>query len=700
MKMQKEIILYIVCSILLVLLTVNAQAMISISNPNDIYNLGDNIEVKTDFSYSEQVQGFLRITLECNGKETLMYFSPTTLDTSTKSIDLSFPVSEALGSCNIRVVLENNKNNKLEERPSNKFSLTDKINIDASLNKYEFEPSENLKIEGNAVKANGEQINGNIEIVFDDGSYSTEISNGKFSHIIKLPEDIAPGPHTITLKTSDAQGNKGENAIEFKIKQIPTNLEVEVNKESFVPEEILIINPKLFDQAGQIMADNVNIKLSSKENVLFIPKESILLEEYVKSGNETIYRFTQDAAPGEYFIEASFADLKVEKIISVSEFEKIDLDLENNTLIVTNIGNVPYKKSIDVNFIIENQTNTKTIDLDLEVGEIKTYKLEAPKGTYDLDIGAGNDSREFSNVPLTGNVIASIDLGQKKNLMSIWPLWLFILIIILLLLFLYLRKTKIRYKKEKKKPEKINTRKIEKEYRILKSNINIDKDIKNIFNKNSSKLAAQTIMPALVYGTKQEISVLLVSISGLEKFKELKKKDPNKFNVLLDKYFDAIIQKIKIHQGIADLYGNNLVVFFNVVKQYRHDIAAIKTAQDIRKITDAFNEAIKDLGIKLRVKAGINTGLATISSIRENKAVKYTSIGNTVSLAKALKSKAIEGEILIPESIYEKVSNVINTKKMMPLYLTDNTAINVYAVKDSKDIKSRHKWYVDKALRK
>ncbi len=352
-----------------------------------------------------------------------------------------------------------------------------------------------------------------------------------------------------------------------------------------------------------------------------------------------------------------------------------------------------------MDFIIENQTSTETLDLDLDIGETKIYRLEAPKGTYNLSIDANNESVEFSNVPLTGSVIASIDLNKKKNLP--WPLWLFIFIVIFLLLFLYFRKQVKRYKTKKtKKPEKIKTKEIEREYKILKSNINIDTDIKNIFNKNSSKLAAQTIMPALVYGTKQEISVLLISISGFEKFKELKKKDPNKFNLLVDKYFDAITQKIKTHQGVADLYGNNLVIFFNIVKQYRHDIAAIKTAQDIRKITDAFNEAIKDLGIELSVKAGINTGLVTVSGIREDKTVKYTSIGNTVSLAKALKNKALDGEILIPESIYEKVSNIINTKKLMPLYLTDKKAINVYAVKDNKNIKSKHKWYVDRALKK
>ncbi len=698
--MKKAIILCLVCFLILFLVS-NVQAMILISSPKEVYNLGDGLEIETDFSYSEQIHGFLRITLICGEEESLMYFSPTIIETSEKSIDVSFPVSEALGSCRIYVAIEDDKNNKLEEKSIDGFSLTDRINIEASLSKYEFEPSENLKIEGNVIKANGEKIDGSIEIIVDDNSYSDSISNGKFSYTIKLSENIMPGPHIITLKTSDGKGNQGENTAEFKIKQIPTALTVETNKGGFMPDEILIITPKLFDQAQQVMSEEVNVKLSSKESVLFLDRETVMLEESVMSGGETMYRFLQDAAPGEYFVEVSFADLRIEKIISVSELEKIDLVLENDTLIVTNTGNVPYIKSIEVDFIIHDQITKQILDLDLEVGEIKTYRLEAPKGTYVLDINAGNDSTEFSGVPLTGGIVATIDLNPKKNLLSNWPLWLFILIVVLLLLFLYFRNRASKGKHEiKKKPEKIRTREIEREHRLLKSGGDIDNDIKKIFNKNSSKLAAQTIMPSLVYGTKQEISVLLMSISGLEKFQALKKKDSTKFNILFDKYFDAITKKIKIHQGVADLYGSNLVIFFNIVKQYRHDIAAIKTAQDIKKITDAFNEAIKSFDIELRIKAGINSGLATVSSIGADKAVKYTSIGNTISLAKALKNKALDNEILIPEKIYDQVSNVINTKKIMPLYLTDKKAINVYAVRDSTDVKKRHRWYIDRALRK
>ena len=367
---------------------------------------------------------------------------------------------------------------------------------------------------------------------------------------------------------------------------------------------------------------------------------------------------------------------------------------------MTNVGNIHYKKSIEVVFKIEEQVTKEIIYLDLNIGETKIFDLSAPKGTYDIEINSDGNTTNFSNVPLTGGVTATVELGKEGPITSSWFFWLLLLLVISLIAFSYFiftKKTKYKIRGEK---EKLDTKIIQREHKILGSGITIDKDIKNIFNKHTEKLAARSIIPTLFYGTKQEVSVLLMTISGFEKFQNLKNKDPQIFNKILDRYFDVITNKIKANQGVASLYGNNLVVFFNVVKQYRHDMAAIKTAQEIKRVTAAFNESIKNMNIALSVKAGINKGLSTVSSIGADKAVKYTSIGDTMFLAKALNKKALENQILIPEKVYEHVYNVINARKIMPLYLTGTKAINVYKVEDSNSraLQERHKGYLDRAL--
>jgi len=724
--MKKAIIFFIsvllFSSILLfsILITsVQAQASIIISTPNEIYNLGDNIEIETTISYPEQINGFLQILLVCEEQENLIYFSPTIIETQEKTIDVSFPVSEAQGSCYISVAIENDKKNILEEKKTQNIILTDKIDINIELNKEEYEPSDNLIIEGQAIKENSQFVDGSMKISFDNEEYSASITGGEFSLTIKLPLDIIPGYHDIVLNTEDSKGNIGEETFNFKMKQIPTSLLVELNNESFFPDEILLITPKLLDQAEGIIEDkNVNVKIIAKEDMFFfLDKKAVFMDESVQSGTESMYRFAKDTPPREYFIKATFNDdFVVEKSITIKEYEKVEFTLENDTLIITNIGNVPYTKPLEIEFKIHDQTTTEIIELNLDVGETKVFKLEAPKGTYNLEIAQGDgneddDKEEFVDVPLTGSIVASVELNNRSNLNKKGILWFIPILALLFLFVFFVNKRKNTYKaptKEEKQKEKIKAKTIkiiEKQQKTLRLGMGkIDLDIKKIFNQHTLKnLAAQTIMPTMVYGTKQEISVLFMTIYGFDKFDVIKKKDPQLFKKVLNNYFDAITKKIKAHQGVADLYGNNLVIFFNIVKQNRYDVAAIKTAKEIRQITHEFNEYTKKLklntNINLTTKSAINTGLIVTTNIGADKTVKYTAIGNTINLAKALNNKALENEILIPDAVYNKVYNIIKAKKILPLHLTNTEAINVYLLQDSSKLYLQEK-YVDYVKRK
>ena len=416
----------------------NVQAIIVISETNEVYNLGDSLDVEIKTSFPEQLHGFLRVNLVCESPH-LIYFSPIILKANKEKItSIEFPVSEALGSCSILAALEDNTKNELEYEESSELLLTDKININVSLNKEEFEPLETLEINGQAIKENGNEIDGQIDIFIEGQEYSTGVSEGDFSFSIELAGDIMPGTHEINLNVEDSEGNKGNGTIIFNVKQIPTYLEIETNDEKFFPEDILAVTPKLLDQAHQLINAEVNIEFVSEESViLFLSKDLILLDEKVDSGSETIYRFAKNMPPGNYILKANFNDLNTEKTVYILEFEKIDMHLENTTLTVTNVGNIHYKKSIEVVFKIEEQVTKEIIYLDLNIGETKIFDLSAPKGTYDIEINSDGNTTNFSNVPLTGGVTATVELGKEGPITSSWFFWLLLLLVISLIAFSY-----------------------------------------------------------------------------------------------------------------------------------------------------------------------------------------------------------------------------------------------------------------------
>ncbi|MCX8194433.1 MAG: hypothetical protein N3G19_03720, partial [Candidatus Pacearchaeota archaeon] len=75
---------------------------------------------------------------------------------------------------------------------------------------------------------------------------------------------------------------------------------IETNKENFLPEEVLIITPKIVE-GGNVVEGSINIRLFSKQNSFpFLGKQTTLLEETVQSGKETMHRFARGTLPGEY----------------------------------------------------------------------------------------------------------------------------------------------------------------------------------------------------------------------------------------------------------------------------------------------------------------------------------------------------------------------------------------------------------------
>ncbi|MEM4152775.1 MAG: adenylate/guanylate cyclase domain-containing protein [Candidatus Pacearchaeota archaeon] len=695
--------IFIIFVFAFILLVSNSSATIISSEINSIYNLGDNIHVESKISKEAVFEGFFKVILNCNGKETLMYFSPIILEKNKeKTITIDFPVT-ITGSCYIKSIIEDKQNTAIEEAKTGNFILSNKINVNTEINKKEFKPEENLQITGNAVKENGKEVNGVAIIYFNGKEYSISVSRGKFSFSYKFDTAVEPGDKTITIKVKDDNNNFGEAVATIKIEAIPTTLIIETNNESFVPDSILLITPKLLDQAKNIMTATINVKLIRQTSPL---KSETLIEELVKSGDSTMFRFTKFHQPGTYVIEASWQNFKEKKTAILTEYKKINVSLEDDILYITNIGNVPFKRKIEISFLIQDQEIKKIMELDLKVGESKRYKLEAPQGTYDIKINTGDETLTFSRIPLTGSVVATIDLEKKSNIENNFLFIILIIMMALIIVFLVVRK--ITEKQKIKKEMKIVKEKISKTN--LPSHIFIgridqfspeENDIKKYFEKYSRKLHANKIISVPVYGTKQEITALILEFQGFEKLKELKKKNASLYGNILDEYFANIIERIKENQGVASLYGNELIILFNIVKQYRHDLGAIKTAEAIRQITNELNNLLAAKGFEygLAIKAGINTGMANVTSIQNNE-VKYTSIGDTTSLAKALKERAIANEILMTETIYQRVANVIKAKKIMPYHLNEQDAINIYSLESSLNFREKHEWYVKRALGK
>ncbi len=761
MEYKKLIFLFLMLFILSTTLEIFAQAKIVISPLQEQYNLGDEINQNIKVITVENFKGFIRATLNCDQQETLLFYSPASLEANKEKVfSFSFQAKNP-GKCFILVVLE--KDSKIEESKSSTFIITDKINIQLTLNKQYFLPEETLKITGTAIMSNGKPFNGAASILVENQTFPIVVSKGSFSQDILLSKTIAPGKQPATVTLNDDKNNIGSTSINFEVGIVKSLLEIEVNKEIIYPSEILLIKSSLLDQAGNILPENISLKLMRLENLAIgFQKRIFLIEKVVNSGSETEYKFPQDASPQDYLIEIESSGFTTKKIISVPKVEKISYDLIDSdfgpALSIKNIGNAKYQKPFELDLVLEDISIKKIINLDLDVNEEQVYILNKindarPEGLYELFIKSEENTKKFSNIPLTAKVSGSFDLEGVKQNIWILPLILVIILVIILIIlrrdfFLNLFKSKpkreikinkvhgfeVEHEEENKskeisqkqtKPIIYTTKKepiinptsqqnlnsttyrdtstmkmsdLTKKHLEQKKEIDSSRDarmfssksetLKGIFDKYSSSLAASRIIPTTVAGQKREVSVLMTKINGLSSLENIKNSDTFLFNELAGKYISNIVKIISKNSGVAELYDSNLVVFFNVTPTANHAMLAVKTAQGIIQATNEINQelSIKGQSFQLSIAAGIHTGPIVSNNIGADKTLKYSPLSGTTSIAKALEKKAFKNEIVISESVFKNLNNVINTKKITPV-TTEIGAMNSYLVKAPEEVK-------------
>jgi len=130
------------------------------------------------------------------------------------------------------------------------------------------------------------------------------------------------------------------------------------------------------------------------------------------SDEETTIKIENDFQGGIWEIEANYLDTQVKRTFLVGENSEIEFLIKNDELIIKNIGNTHYSKTIQVK--IGNEVNT--YKQNIKVGGQKILKLISINGKYDIKVTDGKTTIEKKDVQLfgTGNIVGAVD----KNLIG------------------------------------------------------------------------------------------------------------------------------------------------------------------------------------------------------------------------------------------------------------------------------------------
>ena len=256
------------------------------------------------------------------------------------------------------------------------------LTISSTLNRDKYKPGQTIAIKSTLEKPLGGDID-EAEAKYElyGKTYILDITKNKFEYEIEVPEKIKSGEHIILLEIQDKFGNRGVETISLEIVPKPTKLENLLSITSFLPGETIIITPVLYDQAEDPIEEKIDVTIKD-------PKGKIIYEKIVETNEEIEFELEEYAMPGDWTILSKSEGLTQETPFTVEGVEDLLITLTNQILEIKNIGNLDYKKDLEIELNSGEYTAIVQKITKLSPGESMNVELfkEVKSGTYDLRI--------------------------------------------------------------------------------------------------------------------------------------------------------------------------------------------------------------------------------------------------------------------------------------------------------------------------
>jgi len=357
----------------------------------DVYNLGEKISLTAYATNAEDAAAFIKAKITCGEYELPYYMAPVSLKANEEKT-ISIPELEAesslLGSCGITVSLETTSS-VLASADTSEFTISKDLKLSAEIEKAEFDPGETAKIDIDLTTQYGFVPDPmNMDVLLDELIIST-LTEEQVVYEVTIPGDAKSGEHSITVRASDEKGNSGEISTSILVNQIPTKIETNLEKQSFIPSETISLATSLLDQAGDLITKSSTVTITGPEGNLI----------YDNEGETHTYIIEWNAEPGTYNIFVDFGTLSENIPVTVEEYLNFDIKLEEGIVSIKNTGNIPYEGRNDI--YVKTETSEKTVKnkLNLQPGEEKQIDLreKLKKGDYNVLIPAYNsETKGFS----------------------------------------------------------------------------------------------------------------------------------------------------------------------------------------------------------------------------------------------------------------------------------------------------------------
>lgn len=190
----------------------------------------------------------------------------------------------------------------------------------------------------------------------------------------------------------------------------------------------------------------------------------------------------------------------------------------------------------------------------------------------------------------------------------------------------------------------------------------------------------------MLRGEVRQITVLFLDVRGFTGISE--RLSPTEVVALLNEYFDVVVDRVTAHGGSVNKFiGDAAMCIWGAPRRAENaERAAVKCAIEIQQSlatlsADRMRRGLSTVGFGI----GINAGEAVAGNLGAARRLEYTVIGDAVNLAQRLESQARAGEVLISQSVYEKVAADVVVASREPVRLKGKSQpVPLWEVKELK----------------
>ncbi len=541
------------------------------AQPNTIYNFGDNVNATIDIVPTPTFNGIVSAYLACGGTSSEVYKEFLSLNEETPKTIIIPLVKELIGNSSGNCVI-NVYSDKNLLTTSNEFGISKKVNVElTNLNGY-FNPGDLVNMTGLAVKEDGQRFTGLYKINVNGSFVSGVVTNGTFLAPFQVPNNFPAGeyPVNVSVYEKDSSGsiiNSGNKIYFLRINQIPTSVEIILNNNTILPGENLSGRVILHDQTG-VGIPGIETYVAVKDS------SGNIISKITTNTNKTFNYYINTSQEPAYFVVSAYSDGIVNSVnFVVPKYEKVKSELTNNTLTITNIGNVYYNGTIHV----EIGESNVSVPVSLAIGGHQDYVISAPDGSYNVSVGGVKRT-----LSLSGNAVEVQKLGGTGTGLSpiVW-----IVLILILLMGVYLA---FRREHKKRSVARINTLKTVQINPSKKKQLKRDEaPVANNVKDGNLNISRKAELLLSISGSKQNAVMGCIS---LKNYPEISSGEGN-----VNETLSSISEVVEGNKGFVYSTGNYIFFVFapGITKTFRNEDLSIKVSQKIKDILDNHNRKFR-----------------------------------------------------------------------------------------------------------